>query len=618
MHSAAMRKGNGCEPASESNTEYETINSLVEALSSVSGSLSSSLQSSGSSSASVASLSLNFTAPVPDARPSQRTTASARKSSTTATRRDTRSSPCTPEPTVAGAQNSQVWQVATGQPHNSRLRRTPAASHHGRMPAAPARFSACTSTSQPLPLPHWQGHKQQLHMAVPGNRGGVAVAASASAYSPPLPCGPQAVPGLRHLTAIRTAHAHTSGLSMAQLNELAEIMDEIIRRMAPPRLGAANELNTGAGSSAPLTHAVPSQAEPQDLSSLLLEAEQVMVALRQLPNAGGNSASGALGAPVRSMLHKVQSWVEHSQLSSLNTSSTSQAPLSPLSHRSQTASPRHTLSMSPTPLSPLSHRSLTVPSGHALSTSDSDMLDFIPALALPMQSEGLPSSISRVAEALALCAPPQPAASASTIREAPTDATRFLPSSHRSATEVPASTLASRRSYATKPGSSTDTLPGPPATPFSAASDSDAVGPSTPSNSFAPGSGGTRPPSLPATKNRAILPVKEGAGSDAPVSTTLDSHDILSAITTAWSELPRSQARTGPRGKAESKGQLNTSCAQPTRAWWSRPFHLCFGSSTGCWARAQHCGGMPQQTRRKLTAAKRYKEDHITVGCSCL
>lgn len=82
-------------------------------------------------------------------------------------------------------------------------------------------------------------------MAVPGNRGGVAVAASASAYSPPLPCGPQAVPGLRHLTAIRTAHAHTSGLSMAQLNELAEIMDEIIRRMAPPRLGAANELNTG-------------------------------------------------------------------------------------------------------------------------------------------------------------------------------------------------------------------------------------------------------------------------------------------------------------------------------------------------------------------------------------
>lgn len=351
----------------------------------------------------------------------------------------------------------------------------------------------------------------------------------------------------------------------------------------------------GAGSSAPLTHAVPSQAEPQDLSSLLLEAEQVMVALRQLPNAGGNSASGALGAPVRSMLHKVQSWVEHSQLSSLNTSSTSQAPLSPLSHRSQTASPRHTLSMSPTPLSPLSHRSLTVPSGHALSTSDSDMLDFIPALALPMQSEGLPSSISRVAEALALCAPPQLAASASTIREAPTDATRFLPSSHRSATEVPASTLASRRSYATKPGSSTDTLPGPPATPFSAASDSDAVGPSTPSNSFAPGSGGTRPPSLPATvrrhvdqptadkhvnacvvsvlhppsslphalrwalkftgvltvwvhfvqKNRAILPVKEGAGSDAPVSTTLDSHDILSAITTAWSELPRSQARTG-------------------------------------------------------------------------
>lgn len=230
------------------------------------------------------------------------------------------------------------------------------------------------------------------------------------------------------------------------------------------------------GSPLPYADATTLQ-DNQELSQLLLEADQVMLALRQVPTVNGSSSSSLGSTPLRSMLQKVQSWVEHNQVSSLDTASTSQPPCSPLSH--------HSLATSDWP---------------TLGQSDSEMMDFIPALALPAAPVmAAPQSITRAVD-IPQQHKGQPGPVVPVVEsnsDSSVSATRLPLSAHRSS-NLSAPAMATGRD-SLKPGSSTDTLPGPPATPFSAASDSDAVGPSTPSNSFAQGSGGMRPLALPAT-----------------------------------------------------------------------------------------------------------------------
>lgn len=233
------------------------------------------------------------------------------------------------------------------------------------------------------------------------------------------------------------------------------------------------------GCSTDLPQAGPLHGETQELTSLLQEAEQVMLALQQMPTIGSSHSVGLPGPPMRAILQKVQSWVEYSQLSSVDTCSTYQPPYSPLSRPSLTAS-----------------------AGHTLGNSDSDMMDFIPALSLPMQLHTAQYG-THGAQAVSVNGQKQQAG-VHAIPVVPTiepsaPATQMPLSSHRSVAETTMAAPTGRPGYAAKPGSSTDTLPGPPATSFSAASDSDAVGPSTPSNSFAQGSASVRPASLPVT-----------------------------------------------------------------------------------------------------------------------
>lgn len=299
MHKVGNRLDD--DPPVESNTEHETINSLVEALSSVSDSLQSSIHSSLSSNSSAASLSLNFTAPVPEPQlgypaPNQETPACRIPSAAATSRIPRPVQPLRPYPEATEAAsrkevvrppvkrvgicseqdatapvsrsrnaapsrgrilpyatlqrhtaqtNSQVWRVATGQPRypSSRLMHAHVMHHQSSRAVPPARLSARTSASQPLP--QWRSLRLPLHAAGLGHAGGMPAPLRPLMHPRPAWAPQQPAHRARPLAAIRTTDSQTSGLSMTQLNELGEIMDEIIKRMSASMQGGATDLSIG-------------------------------------------------------------------------------------------------------------------------------------------------------------------------------------------------------------------------------------------------------------------------------------------------------------------------------------------------------------------------------------
>eukprot|EP00892_Ulva_mutabilis_P011753 jgi/Ulvmu1/8950/UM005_0041.1 len=647
--------------------DHDTIDSLVQALSSLSSSLRSSSHSSYTSNSSGASLSLNFTVPVPDsdmrlaASTRQKDTAAAKAASAASTTRQPRQRPRTrrkqghkahwqsdhlPEaptlaahstrlawpahhresrlshaqtapPTRANASTlrtalptyqhrsppSQVWRLATGQPNESGAAHVMRTSQEGGW-----RFKSPMATSGPPASPAYSATRPQLwrrqangqatmaHATLPGHRGRLREPAR---FEHPQRVLAGAAPPVtqRRLAAIRTHGVPAATPSIAQLTELGQVMDEIIARMASSVQPGPSEdgySERGPSPSMPLPQTAAGQADTQELSCLLQEAQQVMLALRQTP-----TICTARSAVRQSPLQNVRSWVEYSQPGSADATSLSQAPQSPLSHHSYAASPRPTICTS----------------------SDSEMLDFIPALSLPMPlplttellPQCLPGALPRAARhEAAACVDGVAAVSASDVH-APS-----IPRPGGGGTEVEADAvwLAGRATQASKPGSSADTLPGPPATSFSA-SDSDAFGPSTPSNSFAQGSTTSRPAYTAAqTHSRVIQPVEEMAGSESSSSTSLENGEQLSTSTVSWRALSPAETLQGTHDKSGKEGEPPADAVQPGRAWCSLGLPACLVGKRNTYVHQSN--GRPGKGGHRINDNKKNKEERMKIGCSCL
>lgn len=197
----------------------------------------------------------------------------------------------------------------------------------------------------------------------------------------------------------------------------------------------------------------------------------MMVALRQTPIICSRDMQG-------SPLQNGHSWADCGGSRQLDGAPIAQAPPSPVSRHS------HMSHMSQMPT-------------YGTITSDSDMLDFIPALALPTQAESMSrrivsaAAISTAHVALQEYSPVMDGAAAVSAPECRAS-TAQQPGSLQDDAVGQSGAPAARHVSSGKPGSSTDTLPGPPTTPFST-SDSEAMGPTTPSNSFAQVSARSRP-----------------------------------------------------------------------------------------------------------------------------
>lgn len=159
----------------------------------------------------------------------------------------------------------------------------------------------------------------------------------------------------------------------------------------------------------------------------------------------------------------------------------------------------------------------------------------------------------------------------------------------------------------------------------------------------------------------AILPVDEAAGSDVSSTTSQGNPDVhVSDGSASWRELPRADASPGtansccacecvhPRAECvtssvpggegtlrrrtawirpgfagvqrnvEDKRQVCADANQLGRPWYSMPIVTCFGGRDRRRTVPSPDRGTPSQVSRRIKDARKDKEDHMTISCSCL